>query len=94
MTGNIVATSSPILIPNSSVLLTDTISETKPVIHGDKPHPISPNIARKANMAVLPLGNFFDDMLSTPGHITLIANPHIAQAIREMIGIGANAAVR
>ena len=52
-----------------------------PTIAGLTVAPKSPANAKKANIAVPPLGQFCEDMLMVPGHIIPTANPQKAHPI-------------
>ena len=65
-------------------------SDIKPTKLGPPAHPISPAKAKKANIAVPPVGQVFADRLTTPGHIIPTEKPHNAHPARERSGWGAN----
>ena len=87
-TGNSVAKSKPVL------RLPPTASAIPPTIVGPIAAPRSPANAKKANIAVPPLGHFCEEILSVPGHIIPTANPQSAQPIRLVNGKGDKAANR
>ena len=76
MIGNTVAVSKPIL------RLLPAISENLPTIAGLTAAPKSPARAKKANIAVPPLGHFCDEILIVPGHMIPTANPQRAHPVR------------
>lgn len=65
---------SPIVIP--VLILSPAIWVTLPTIAGPMLPPKSPAIARSANIAVPPAGNFLEEILSVPGHIIPTEKPH------------------
>ena len=69
-----------------------TESAIPPTIAGLTVAPRSPARAKKANIAVPPLGHFCDEILIVPGHIIPTANPQRAQPIRPIIETGDRAA--
>ena len=85
--GNKVAKSKPVLRfpPTASAIL--------PTIEGPAAATRSPANAKKANIAVPPVGHFCEEMQSVPGHIMPTASPHIAHPIKPIIGMGDRAAV-
>ena len=80
ITGNAVATSSPILRSPPAIL------ETLPTIAGLTVAPKSPAKAKNANIAVPPLGHFCDEILIDPGHIIPTEIPQRAQPANPIIG--------
>ena len=76
MIGNTVAVSKPIL------RLPPAISENLPTIAGLTAAPKSPARAKKANIAVPPLGHFCEEMLIVPGHMIPTVNPQRAHPAR------------
>ena len=80
ISGNTVATSSPIL------RLPPTVLETLPTIAGLTVAPKSPAKAKNANIAVPPFGHFCDEMLIDPGHIIPTEIPQNAQPASPIIG--------
>lgn len=79
--GNTVATSNPVL------RLPFAISERLPTMAGLTIAPKSPAKAKKANIAVPPLGQCLEDMLIEPGHIIPTPKPQSAQPASPRIGI-------
>ena len=67
-----------VAINNPALRLLPAISENLPTIAGLTVAPKSPAKAKKANIAVPPLGHFWDDILIVPGHIIPTANPQRA----------------
>ena len=88
ISGNAVAASSPIL------RLPPAISETPPTIVGLTVAPKSPARAKSANIAVPPLGHFWEERLIEPGHITPTETPQSAQPARPKAGKEDNDAVK
>lgn len=86
--GNAVATSNPIF------KLPPAILEMLPTIAGPTVAPKSPAKARKANIAVPPLGHFWDEMLIVPGHIMPTEKPQRAQPASPIIGKAERDAVK
>lgn len=80
ISGNAVATSSPIL------RLPPAISEMLPTIAGLTVAPKSPAKAKSANIAVPPLGHFWEEMLIVPGHIMPTEMPQNAQPASPIVG--------
>ena len=80
ITGNSVATSKPVF------RLPPVLSERLPTIAGLTIAPKSPANAKNANIAVPPLGNFWEDILIDPGHIMPTARPQSAQPASPRIG--------
>ena len=74
--------------------LPPTASAIPPTIVGPTAAPRSPANAKKANIAVPPLGHFCEEILIVPGHIIPTDNPQRAQPIRPIIEIGDRAANR
>ena len=58
------------------------------------PHPISPESAKSANIAVPPWGKTFAARLYTPGHSMPTEKPQTPQEISETIGCGDRVAAR
>ena len=77
--GNTVAISNPVL------RLPPAISENLPTMVGLTVAPKSPAKAKKANMAVPPLGHFCDEILIVPGHMIPTASPQSAQPAKPSI---------
>ena len=71
-TGNMVAASSPFF------RFSPVASATLPTRTGPAVAPRSPANARKANMAVPPVGHFWEDKLMVPGHMIPTARPQSA----------------
>ena len=88
ITGNKAAKRKPVfrLPPTASAIL--------PTMAGLTVAPKSPANARKANMAVPPLGHFCEEILIVPGHIIPTDNPQSAQPTRPIIEMGDSAANR
>ena len=82
MTGKIVAERSPVF------RLPPATSETLPTIVGPAAAPKSPAKAKKANIAVPPLGHFCEDILIEPGHMIPTAKPQSAQPASPRMGRG------
>ena len=80
MMGKTVAKSKPVL------RLPPAFSERLPTIAGLTAAPKSPAKAKNANIAVLPLGHFCEEILIEPGHIIPAAKPQSAQPARPRIG--------
>ena len=80
--GNTVAKSKPVF------RLPPTVSAIQPTMAGLTVAPKSPAKAKKANIAVPPLGHFCEEILMVPGHIIPTDNPQKAQPIRPMPEIG------
>ena len=57
-----------------------------PTVPGPIDPPKSPAIAKSANIAVPPDGNFWDTMLNVPGHIIPTENPQVIQPVSAIIG--------
>ena len=79
-TGKITAAKTPRLISSFK------ISVATPTIVGPNEQPKSPARARKANIAVPPLGKVSEARENAPGHITPTEKPHIAQPNNENAG--------
>ena len=62
-------------VNNPTLRLPPAISENLPTIAGLTAAPKSPAKAKKANIAVPPMGHFCDEILIVPGHIIPTANP-------------------
>ena len=57
-----------------------------PTIPGPAAPPISPAMARSANMAVPPAGIFCDEILMVPGHMMPTENPQMTHPSSPTIG--------
>lgn len=79
--GNTVAAKSPVF------RLPPAISDKLPTMAGLTIAPVSPANARNANIAVPPLGHFWEDILIEPGHIMPTVKPQRAQPASPRIGI-------
>ena len=82
MTGKDVAASKPVL------RLPPAISERLPTKVGLVMAPKSPANAKKANIAVPPVGHLWADMLIDPGHIIPTVIPQRAQPASPKMGTG------
>ena len=67
---------------------------TAPTREGPEVHPISPDKARRANIAVPPFGKLADATLSTPGQRIPTEIPQRAHPIRETRGQGEREVIR
>ena len=76
------------------LILSPAYCVTLPTIAGPILPPRSPAIASSANIAVPPVGNFWDDMLIVPGHIIPTENPHNTHPISPMTGFDESDASR
>ena len=85
-TGKTTAKSKPVF------RLPPTASAIEPTIVGHIVAPKSPASAKKANIAVPPLGQVFEEIQIVPGHIMPTASPQRAQPIRPKIAIDDSAA--
>ncbi len=70
------------------------ISVTDPTMLGPTDPPMSPAIARRANIAVPPAGIFFDSMLMVPGHMIPTENPHMMHPMSPTSGFRDTEAIR
>lgn len=84
-TGNITPAKIPIF------RLSFNTPDIKPTSVGPPEHPKSPPNAKRANIAVPPLGSVADALLNVPGHIIPTESPVIAQHTKLKAGIGINA---
>ena len=66
------------------------LSATQPTTPGPLAQPKSPARAKKANIAVPPVGNAFEEMLIVPGHMIPTEKPHTIQPASPMIGFSEN----
>ena len=76
--------------PNPARMLSPACWVTFPTIAGPMLPPRSPVIAKSANIAVPPVGYFFDEMLIVPGHMIPTENPHMIHSISPIIGFDAS----
>ena len=67
-------------------MLSPVFCDIRPTVPGPIEPPKSPAIARSANIAVPPAGNFFDVMLKVPGHMMPTEKPHIIHPINAIMG--------
>lgn len=86
ITGKTVAASNPVF------KLPPVISARLPTTVGLTIAPVSPANARKANIAVPPLGHFCEEMLIEPGHIIPTPKPQSAQPASPKMGSADNEA--
>ena len=82
---NTTGKTSPTVIP--VLILSPAIWVTLPTIPGPILPPKSPAIARSANIAVPPAGNFLEEILSVPGHMIPTENPHNIHPISPTTGL-------
>ena len=73
--------------------LSPAFCEIIPTRLGPIEPPKSPAIARRANKAVPPVGIFFEEMLSVPGHIMPIENPQSTQPASATTALCDNEAI-
>ena len=74
-------------------ILSPALWEILPTTAGPSAPPISPAIARSANMAVPPEGILAEQMLIVPGHIIPTEKPHTMQPTSPSRGISDKDAV-
>ena len=68
--------------------------DTVPIMAGPTAPPKSPASARRANIAVPPVGSIWDEILIEPGHIMPTEKPHSAQPINPTSGMPAKPAIK
>ena len=73
--------------------LSPAIWVTFPTRLGPMEPPRSPAIASNANIAVPPLGNFFDEMLIDPGHMIPTEKPQNMHPKRLIMGLADSEAI-
>lgn len=79
---------------NPALRLPPTKLEIPPTIAGLAVAPKSPAKAKKANIAVPPLGHFCDEMLIVPGHIIPTESPQSAHPANPIMGMEDKDAIR
>ena len=68
------------------LILSPAIWVTRPTIPGPMLPPRSPAMARSANIAVPPAGNFLDEILNVPGHMIPTEKPHRIHPVSPTTG--------